>query len=68
MPDKVKLLKVVSPVTARVPPIVALPRIAALVVTESELRVAPDLTVNDPLITALFEREREVAERRSKPV
>ena len=53
-PETVRLLREVSPVTASVPPMVALPRMAALVVTERELRVAPDLTVNDPLISALL--------------
>ena len=54
VPVRVKLLREVSPVTASVPQMVALPRMAASVVTERELRVAPDLTVNDPLISALF--------------
>ena len=52
VPERVKLLKEVSPVTVRVPPIVALPIRPVFPETESELRLAPDLTVNDPLITA----------------
>lgn len=58
VPVKVKLLKVVSPVTARVPPMVALPVRPVFPETESELRLAPDLTVKLPLISALFERFR----------
>ena len=52
VPVKIKLLKVVSPVTARVPPTVALPIKPVFPETESELRVAPDLTVRWPLIVA----------------
>ena len=53
-PLTVRLFKVVSPVTLRVPPIVALPVKEVFPETESELRLAPDLTVKLPLISALF--------------
>ena len=49
---KVKLLKVVSPVTERVPPIVALPVREVAPETEIALKVPPDLTVKLPLIVA----------------
>ena len=66
VPLTVKPLTVVVLVTERVPPTTISPvevrdardRVFKLVApeTESELRVAPDLTVNVPLMTALFER------------
>ena len=67
VPEIVKLLKEVSPVTVRVPPIVALPVKPVLPETESELRVAPDLTVNVPLITASLAKFKYVALNLSKP-
>ena len=67
VPVKVRFPKVVSPETARVPPIVALPVKPVFPETERVLKVPPDFTVREPLITASLANVKYVAERRSKP-
>ena len=63
----VKLPRVVTPLTERSPPMEVLPVKMEASATLRVFTVAPELTVKVPFTTALFERVKYDAERRSKP-